>query len=186
MRQDKNYYLKTFIAVGLCLVSGFASTYLLYLFQNKGGFFFPGLLFTSSTVFMFVLASKTFRFDRLISYYLLMNLTCLTLWFLTLICSYLGLLVGIISGGAGAIITFYLTNKFVTPIDYKKSTLFILGGLSFFVAEILQIFFASTVEKPPFEYFFKIESSVITMFGEVFIFWQTIIGTKLFLALQKR
>ena len=115
-----------------------------------------------------------------------MNLTCLTLWFLTFICSYLGLLTGIISGGLGALITFYLTNKFIAEIKYNKSTLFILGGLSFFVTEILQISFNSTVDKPPFEYFFHIESSVITMFAEVFIFWQTIIGTKLFLTLQKK
>ena len=186
LKQDKNNYLKTVIAFGLCLVSGFASTYLLYLFQNKGGFIFPGLLFTSSTVLIFLLASKTFRFDKLIIYYLLMNLTCLTLWFLTFICSYLGLLTGIISGGLGALITFFLTTKFITQINYNKSKLFILGGLSFFVAEILQILFNSTVDKPPFEYFFNIESSIMTMFAEVFIFWQTIIGTKLFLTLQKR
>ena len=120
------------------------------------------------------------------SYYLLMNFTYLTLWFLTFICSYLGLLTGIISGGLGALITFYLTNKFIVPIKYNKSTLFILGGLAFLVTEILQIIFNSTVDKYPFEYFFKIESSVMTIFGEVFIFWQTIIGTKLFLTLQKK
>ena len=186
LQQGKTFYLKTFLAVGLCLLSGLASTYLLYVFQDKGGFVFPGLLYTSSTVFIFLLASKTFRFDKLMSYYLLMNFTCLTLWFLTFICSYLGLLTGIISGGIGALITFYLTNKFIVPIKYNKSTLFILGGLAFFITEILQIIFNSTVDKYPFEYFFKIESSVMTIFGEVFIFWQIIIGTKLFLTLQKK
>jgi len=186
LRQDKNYYLKAFAAVGLSLASGFASTYLVYRFQDKGGFIFPGLLFTSSTILMFLLANKTFRFGKLISYYLLMNLICLILWFLTFICSYLGLLTGIIAGGLGALITFYLTNRFIAPINFSKSTLFILGGLSFLVTEILQFLFNLTVDKPPFEYLFKIEGSAITMFVEVFIFWQTVIGTKLFLTLQKK
>lgn len=115
-----------------------------------------------------------------------MILTCLTLWFLTWISSYFGLFVGIISGGAGAIITFFLTDKFISHINYKKSTLFFLGGLSFFFTEILQIIFNLTVDKPPFEYISNIESSAVTMFAEVFIIWQTVIGTKLYLTLQSR
>ena len=111
------------------LISGFTSTYLVYLFKDEGGFIFPGLLFSSATVLVFLLTNKNVRSTYLIKSYLLINLTCLTLWVLTFISLYLRLLTGIEAGGLGASITFQLTNKYIAEMKYKKTLLFILGGI---------------------------------------------------------
>lgn len=58
-------------------------------------------------------------------------------------------------------------------------------GLAFLITDILYITFSSTFDKTPIEYFFKVENSPNTLFLEVFAFWHTLVGAKLFLTLSE-
>lgn len=139
----------------------------------------PGLLYTSSTILIFLLAGKSFSFKNLVIYYALMNLTYLVLLFLTFFSSYFGFLVGIVTGGIGAMITFYLTDRFICNIRWGKPGLFILGGLAFLITDLLYFTFSSTFDKTPVEYLFRADNTPGTLFVEVFIFWHSIVGAKL-------
>jgi len=182
---DKIYFIKLFFSVGLFICSGLVSSYLYYQFQEKGGVFFPGLLYTSTTIIIFVLTKKTFTAKAILTYYLLMNLTYLAIWLLTMLSSWFAFLGGIVTAGAGAIMTFILVDKFIAKIKFNKVNLFIIGGLSFLIIDILYFTFSNSFEKTPIEYIFKVENSPNTLFLEVFVFWHTLVGTKLFLTLNK-
>jgi hypothetical protein len=107
------------------------------------------------------------------------------MWLLTILSSWFGAILGIATAGAGAIITFMLTDRFITSIKYDKAHLFIIGGLAFFITDILYIIFSDAFDKTPIEYIFKVETSPNTLFLELFVFWHTLVGTKLFLTLHK-
>jgi hypothetical protein len=185
LSNHKTYLIKLFISVGLFIFSGLASSYLYYQFPESGGSFFPGLLYTSSTILIFLLTKKTTKTKELLIYYILMNLTYLVIWLLTMLSSWLVLLGGILTAGTGAIITFILVDKFVVNIKFSKANLFMIGGLAFLITDILYFTFGNIYDKTPLEYIFRVATSPNTLFVEVFIFWHTLVGTKLFLTLQK-
>jgi hypothetical protein len=179
------FFIKFLISVVLFLSSGFLSSYLYYRFQNRGGVYFPGLLYTSSTILVFLLTKKIFTIKNLLIYYILMNLTYLVIWFLTMLSSWYASLGGIFIAGTGAVITFALVNKFVTAIKFSKANVFFAGGLAFLITDILYFSFSGRFEKTPAEYIFKIDSSPGVLFFEVFVFWHTLVGAKLFLTLHR-
>ena len=156
-----------------------------YQFRENGGVLFPGLLYTSTTIIIFVLTKKVFTTKKLLTYYLLMNLTYLVIWLLTMISSWYVFLGGIVTAGTGAIMTFILVDKFIVNIKFNKVNLFVIGGLAFLITDILYLIFSNSYEKTPLEYIFRAENSPKTLFVEVFVFWHTLVGTKLFLTLNK-
>ena len=182
---DNAYVLRLFVALIIFLFSGTLSTYLYYHLYDEGGVYFPGLVYTSSTILLFLLTKKPFAIKKLLIYYLLMNLTYLVIWFVTFLSSWFAWLVGIATAGVGAIATIMLVDKFVTRIKFKKGHVFVVGGLAFLLAEILIWVFMGIVDQHPLEYLFKLELVPETLFMEVFIFWQTLVGIKLFLTLEK-
>lgn len=184
-RQSRTFWLKFLISTALFIFSGTASSYLYYRFNDSGGAFMPGLLYTSSTILIFLSAGKSFSIKNLAIYYALMNLTYLVLLFLTFFSSYFGFFVGIVTGGIGAMITFYLTGRFISNIKWGKPNLFILGGLAFLITDILYFTFSSTFDKTPIEYLFRINNPPATLFVEVFIFWHSIVGTRLSWAIHR-
>lgn len=95
--------------------------------------------------------------------------------------SWFAFLGGIVTAGAGAILTFILTDKYIIKFSYDKTRIFIYGGLAFLIIDLI----SWTFEKTPIEYFFKIEGSLDTLFGDVFIFWHLIVGMTLTLTLKK-
>jgi hypothetical protein len=118
-------------------------------------------------------------------YYVLMNLTYVGLYTLTMISFYFGFIVGIFTAGIGTIITFGITSNYIVKIHYKNLNLFIWGGLAFLITDIFHFIFITSYDVTPIEYLFKIEGSISTLFVEVFLFWQLLTGIKLFLTLQK-
>ena len=66
---NRLYFFKLFISITLFLVSGGLSTYLYYSLQGKGGVYFPGLLYTSTTVIIFLLTKKEFQTKNLLKYW---------------------------------------------------------------------------------------------------------------------
>jgi hypothetical protein len=185
LQQDKGFLFRLFISVGLFLCSGLASTYLYFQFNKTGGGFFPGLLYTSFTILIFVFSKRVSSTKNLLIYYVLMNLTYLAALLLTFLSSYVGALVGIITGGVGAVATFILTSKYIVNIKFKKLTVFMLGGLAFLLTDLLYFIFSSIHEKTPLESIFQVDVSPSTLFAEVFIFWHPLVGTKLFLTIQE-
>jgi len=166
-------------------LSGILSTFLYYRYYDNGGVYFPGLVYTSSTILIFLLTKKTFGIKKLLIYYLLMNLTYLVIWFLTFLSSWFFWLVGIGTAGVGALVSFILVQKFITPIQFRKGNIFVIGGLAFLLTDILNWVFMGIVDQHPIEYLFKLEFSLETLFMEVFLFWHTVVGLKLFLTLEK-
>jgi hypothetical protein len=173
--------LKVLFAGIILFISGLLSSYLYYAFWNYGGIFFPGILYTSSTLILFALCNIPLKIKEISIYYFLMMLTYLVVWLATLLTSWFAFLGGIITAGSGAVVTFMLTNKYIIKFCYDKTTIFIYGGLSFLFIDILGWIF----EKGPIEYFFNIEGSVETIFGDVFIIWHLIVGMALTLILKK-
>lgn len=182
---DKLHILKLFIPLMLFLVSGLLSTYLYYSLQGKGGVFFPGLLYTTTTILVFLLTKKEFQSGNVLKYYFLMMLTYLVVWFLTMVSSWFVAFCGPVTAGFGAIATFILTDKFITKIRYNKVHIFIFGGLAFVITDILYFTFSNTYDQTPVEYIFKVEIPPEILFLELFPFWQVLVGTKLFLTLSK-
>lgn len=182
---DRFYISKLFISIILFLVSGGLSTYLYFSFQGKGGVYFPGLLYTSTTVIIFLLTKKDFQAKNLLKYYFLMTLTYFIVWLLTMLSSWFVAICGILTAGFGAIATFILTDKFITKIKYNKVHVFIFGGLAFLITNILYFTFSNTYDKTPIEYIFKVKIEPATLFLEFFPFWHILVGTKLFLTLSK-
>ena len=182
---DRLNILKLFVSIILFLVSGGLSTYLYYTLQGKGGVYFPGLLYTSTTIIIFILAKKDFQPKNLLKYYFLMVLTYLVVWLLTMLSSWFVVFCGPVTAGFGAIATFMLTDKFITKIKYNKVHVFIIGGLAFLLTDILYFTFNNAYDKPPIEYIFRVELEPATLFLELFAFWHVLIGTKLFLTLSK-
>lgn len=178
---DRLYIFKLFIAITLFLVSGGLSTYLYYSLQGKGGVYFPGLLYTSTTVIIFLLTNKDLQTKNLLKYYLLMIVTYLVIWLLTMLSSWFVAFYGPVTAGFGAIATFILTDKFITKISYNKVHVFIFGGIAFLITDILYF----TFDKQPIEYIFKVQVEPATLFLELFVFWHVLVGTKLFLTLTK-
>jgi len=103
------------------------------------------------------------------------------MWFLTMFSSWFAFLGGIITAGVGAILTFALTNKYIIKFNFDRTRVFSYGGFAFLITDILAWIF----EKTPIEYIFKIEGSLDTLFGDVFIFWHLIVGVVLTMSLKK-
>lgn len=185
LRHNRLYFFKLSISLILFLVSGGLSTYLYYSLQGKGGVYFPGLLYTSSTILIFLLTKKEFQTKNLLKYYFLMILTYLVVWFLTMVSSWFVAIGGPVTAGFGAIATFILTDKFIAKIKYNKVHVFLIGGLAFLITDILYFTFSNTYDKTPIEYIFKVEIQPATLFLELFAFWHVLVGTKLFLTLSK-
>jgi hypothetical protein len=185
LRQDKGFLFRLFVSILLFLLSGLASTYLYFQFNKAGGAFFPGLLYTSSTILIFVLTKKVASTKNLLIYYVLMNLVYLSAVLLTFLSSYAGAVVGIITGGVGAVLTFMLTSKYIVNIKFRKLTVFMLGGLAFLLTDLLYLIFSSTYDKTPLEIIFALDISPGTLFAEVFIFWHLLVGSKLFLTIHE-
>jgi len=182
---NRLYFFKLFISITLFLVSGGFSTYLYYSLQGKGGVYFPGLLYTSMTVIIFLLTKKEFQTKNLLKYYFLMIITYLVVWLLTMLSSWFAAICGPVTAGFGAIATFILTDKFIAKIKYNKVHVFIIGGLAFLITDILYFTFSNVYDKIPIEYIFKVEIEPATLFLELFSFWHVLVGTKLFLTLSK-
>ena len=185
LKYGKRFLIRLFISMVMFLYSGVLSSYLYYQFQKTGGAFFPGLLYTSSTLILFVITNQVTKPRKLLIYYLLMNLTYLALLFLTFLSGYFSGLVGIITAGTGAILTFMLTDKYIVRIKYNKLILFLLGGMGFLITDLLYYIFTARFEQTPLERIFHANVSPGSLFSEVFVFWQTIVGIKLFLTVPK-
>jgi len=179
------YLLRFFIAILLFVITGALSTYFYWSLQETGGVFFPGLLYTTTTILIFLLTGKKFPIGNFLKYYFSMVLTYLVVWFVTMASSWVVMFCGPVTAGLGAVATFVLTDMFITKINYKNSHIFIIGALAFVMTEILYFIFSGTYDMAPIEYIFKVDIEPVMLFQELFLFWQVMVGMKLFLTVAK-
>jgi hypothetical protein len=185
---QKNFGLfTTTIGIIIFIAAAIASTYF-YFKLPKNAFtlasIYPGVIYACATVVMFLVVNKITSVLNLIYYCCLMIVTYYVIWILTIYSSYIAFFVGIFTAGAGSLIIFFLADKFITKISYNKRNVFIIGGLSFFITDILLFSWNSFFEVSPVEYIFKWPSTD-SIYGEVIFFWQLLVGVKLVLTLQK-
>jgi hypothetical protein len=178
--------LKTFIGILVFIFSAIFSTYFYFQpWKTKFEFLVPGIIYTSATIIVLVLMKRTTSILNLIYYYCLMVATYFAIWVLTLCSSYFAFIIGILTAGIGALVTFILVDKFIVRLQFNKWNVFIIGGISFLLTEILIFSWNSNFEYPPILYIFKLPFSNDPIYGEVIFFWQLIVGTKLVLTLRK-
>jgi hypothetical protein len=141
MNNNSGFLLKLCISIILFLFSGILSAYLYFNFQETGGGLMPGILYASATLLIFVLTKRTPALKKLLTYYFLMVLTYVVIWLVSFLTSWFIVVGGILTAGVGAIITFMLVDRFIVPIKYNKIVLFIVGGISFVLTDILYYIF---------------------------------------------
>jgi hypothetical protein len=185
LSNNKWFFLRLLISILLLTFSGIFSTYIYYHLEGKGGVYFPGLLYTSTTILIFLLTKKNLTLKKLSIYYSLMMVTYLLVWLLTMLSSWFAFLAGILTAGIGAIASFALVDRFIINLNYKKVEVFAIGSLAFLLTDILYWTFNVIADKTPSEYLFKAVISPNLLFLEVFIFWHILVATRLFLTLEK-
>jgi hypothetical protein len=185
--EENNFtLLKTIIGIAVFIAAAISSTYFYFLPQkNMFASIYPGLMYTCATVIMFLLLGKITSVLKLLYYCCLMIATYYVIWILTIYSSYVAFLTGIFTAGVGSLITFFLADKFITNISFNKRNVFIVGGLSFLVTDILLFSWNSIYDKPPIEYIFKLPYSSDPIYGEVIFFWQLFVGVKFVLTMRK-
>lgn len=113
-----------------------------------------------------------------------MILTYYGTWIITAYSSYFAFILGIVTVGAGALITFILTKKLITKTSFNRWHVFLIGGLSFFVTDIVLWCFNALIDKSPVAYILDLDSSNNAIYGEVIFFWQLFVGVKLVFMLR--
>jgi hypothetical protein len=176
-------WIPTIAAFLLFSLSGLLSVFLYFSFSGADGFIFPGLLYTSSTVLLFAALKIPFTAKKITWYYFLMIATYLGIWLITLISSWFGVIMGIVTAGTGSMITFYLTDRFIKRIAYDRNIVFAWGSLAFLLTDIL--YWSSPADGSPYCDWVEIESEPAALFGEVFFPWHVIVGLNLLYVLWK-
>jgi len=177
--------LTAIVSSAVFIISGVASA---YLFHENGGQVevgmnqvLPGLLFVFTCVCTFLIMGIKLDVGKVLMFSLLEYLTYLIVFFITLYTSVLGIVIGIILCGVGALVTFTLTDRFIKKIAYVPRSVFLLGGLGFLINLALLLESVSAAIKPLYE----IQGSVYSSFTPAILFWQVIVGIKFSFTLAK-
>jgi len=171
---------KTLSLCLLFLISGFISSFLYYTQLDCGGVFYPGILFTITTLLVFRILRIPLQRKRAVIYFILMNVVYLGMWFLTIFTVWVSFITGILTAGGGSLLIFKVINSYITKCSYSETVAFSLGGLAFLIVDILYWSF----ETAPMQYLVNVNDFEGT-FGDVFIFWHSIVGTYLIFRLRK-
>jgi hypothetical protein len=171
---------KVFLLTSLFFVTGLLSAMIFhhgYDNPNKWGAngLWAGGLFTLSVIIAVAVARQTPKLSAILIFAGACYGTYIILYFLTFITVWFGFVTGIVTGGIGSVAVFYLTHRFMTPLQYKTKEIFTYGGLAFLMNDLLLIGPISDFIKPVYENL----GWVATVFAPVYLFWQTLVGYKL-------
>ncbi|HVX51524.1 MAG TPA: hypothetical protein VHB48_15280 [Chitinophagaceae bacterium] len=169
----------------LFMLAAITSTYLYVNSKMSFTIISPGIIYTSTTILVFVITRKITSILSLLLYYCLMITTYFLIWIATLYSAFFAFIAGILTAGAGALISFALADKFVTRLSFSKRNIFIIGAASFLITDIFIFSFSNAFDKSPIQYIFNLEYSDRTLYAEVIFFWQLLVGAKLVFTLQK-
>ena len=143
--------------------------------------FLPGLFIATATIATYILLGIKFRLEELLIYVVMTELIYLLSFSITFFSQKFFFIVGILAGGAGACAVFSIINWTLFPIRYSKWTVFMLGGLAFFIYDIL--LFTGVVDK--LGRFIGFNSYLDTQFAIVVLIWQIVIGMEVFYQTRK-
>ena len=141
----------------------------------------PGIIFTTATIVTFVLQDITIKPKELFVYIVVMELIYLIFFYLTLFSLGLFFIIGILAGGAGANAVFYIINWTIFPIVYSERRVFLLGGLSFLIYDILIVAGVGNITGR----FIGLNNYIDSALTIVFVTWQIIIGMEIFYQTKK-
>jgi len=185
LQTQSNYIKKPFLPLLLSsllfLLSGLLSAYCYCRFYDFGGIFMPGIIYTSSTILLFVSFQIPVRGKEWLMYFLKMNLIYLIVWVLTMISSWFVIIFGVLTAGGGATSTFILTDKAITKFPFSRTAVFIAGGMSFVLVDIISLDYDFSLS----DYLFNRNWSSSIFLADIFIFWQLITGIMLAIHLRK-
>jgi hypothetical protein len=179
--KDRYFIINLIIVFLLFATTGFISGWIYFHYHEDGGIFFPGLLYTSGTGVVLLLAQTKFSFKGFLQYYFLMELCYVVIYYLTLLSSWFAPFCGIATAGAGALLSFIIMDKYVTPISYDKWKTFWVGGIAFVLTDTVHF----TAGRGLLSYYFNEEASIWTLYTDIFIFWQVMVGIYLLITLHK-
>ena len=175
--------------------TGIAGSYLLCglvsarVFYTQFNFYVPGLIFIAVTVVMALISNPAIKLKSIAIYCVLSYILYFGVFFLTMQCGSLGIFTGIFLSGAGAYLVFWLTNKFLIPVNFKSGWIFWLGALSFSLNVTLMFEPASHFVKPVYDIAHASKDlkyfDLNIRFAPSFLFWQLSVGTKLGLEIFK-
>lgn len=141
----------------------------------------PGIIYSSTTILVFVIYRIPLRLKEVLIYFSLMNLIYLSIWLLTMVSSFFAIVGGIITAGLGAHLTFFRTEIFVRNFKFSRLAVLIAGAISFGIVDIISL----SSEISLTDYLFKHHWSADILFADIFIFWQLIVGIMLAIHLRK-
>jgi hypothetical protein len=161
-------------AVIVFLLSGLISSYLYCKMYETIGVIFPGIIYASATIIVLIICKVPVKATSWLMYYVLIVVIYLAMWILTMFSSWFAFLGGIITSGTGAILVFYITNRYIIKFHYSKSKVFIAGAIAFLIADIL----ALSIQDPVMGFFVTPEdpSSIALLYADVFFHWHVIVG----------
>ena len=172
--------------VGSYLLCGLVSARLFY---TQFDFYFPGLIFIAVTIAMALIINSAIKLKSIAIYCVLSYILYFAVFFLTMQCGSLGIFTGIILSGAGAYLVFWLTNRFLVPVNFKSDWIFWLGALSFMLNVTLMFEPASHFIQPVYDIARTSKDmkyyDLNIRFAPSYLFWQLSVGTKLGLEIFK-
>jgi hypothetical protein len=142
----------------------------------------PGAIFTSASVFIFVLHRIECKPEQWLFFYLAMCSTYMLVYCITYLTVWVSFLTGIFTGGIGALATFMLTVTFITKISFSKKNIFVCGGLAF----LIHVIFLINPLNKWLAQVFDLAGLTGNHHAHVIWLWQVIVGTALVFALQNR
>lgn len=172
--------IKIFLLTSLFFLTGLLSAIIFHHdYDNADQWGVNGLwaggLFTLAAIVAIAVTRQVPKLSAILIFSAASYGTYLLLYFLTFITAWFGFVTGIVTGGIGAVAVFYLTNRFLTPIQYKSKEIFFYGALAFLINDILLIGPISDLIKPVYENL----DWIAKVFAPIYLFWQTLVGYKL-------
>lgn len=181
MDNSRVSWLSIVITVPVFLAAGIASSYSYACFNDHGGAWLPGIIFTSAMVVALIICKIQFGLRPLLLYYLSMTALYVGVYFLTLITSWFVVIGGLFTSAIGSMGTYLLTDKFLVKFDFEMWIAFLAGVIAFGLTEIVQY----SSDLGLIEKLLGKSPSIETMFSDIFVFWQTLVGTTLMISIRK-
>jgi hypothetical protein len=159
------------------------------LFYTLFDFYTPGLLFITVTIAIAVIGKSKVNGKSILIYYVFSYIVYLAVFFCTMYSGSAGLITGVFLSGAGAFAVFWLTNKYIAPVNFMSDWTVLLGSLSFLATVSVPPDFVSLLMKPFCDIHQESRNEnfygINIRFAPSFLFWQLSVGTKLGLEIIK-
>ncbi|RZM19793.1 MAG: hypothetical protein EOO88_37035, partial [Pedobacter sp.] len=108
-------------------------------------------------------------------YYLLMSALYVAIWFLTMCTFWFAVFGGLLTAGIGSFCSLYLYQRFICAVRFDRFKSALPGAVAFGFVDITQL----SLKDPLIPSFFGFTDSTETMFADIFVMWQVLVGVYL-------